>query len=257
MKHKSTILFPAKKLKNYILVLTLYLLGLLVVYITKPSYLLNILVVYLPGLIYLFYLVKNSRRKILLFGLLSILFIIPIEILARLVDSWDVLSEFPRILGIAPIENIVYALVNIMYPICFYEYFYDNDRNPKISKNWKYLVAIFLLLFLLVFSIYYINSGYLKLEYWLIGICIYLPIFVLLFKFKKHIIKRLLIVGLTLGVMYGLHELLSMYLGHWWWPGNYLIPVTIFGHIYPLDDFIIWLLFSNIAVIAGYEVMWD
>jgi len=257
LKHSSHILFPRKKSINFLIVLGLYFIGLLLVFFLKPSYLLNILIVYLPGLIYLFFIIKKSRKKILIFGLLSLLFIIPVEILARLTDSWDVLSQFPRILGIAPIENIVYALINILYPLCFYEFFYDEDRNEKISRNWKYLLGIFLSFFILVFSLYFIFPDILKLNYWIIGICIYFPVFILLIKYKRHIVKRLIVVGLVLGIMYGLHELLSMYLGHWWWPGNYLMPINIGGYIYPLDDLIIWLVFSNVAVISGYEVMWD
>ena len=257
MKHRSNFFFEKSKLKHFLVLLGLYIAGVLLVLFLRPSYMLNLFIVYFPGMLYVFFLIKKSRKKILLFGLVSILFIIPVELLARVTDSWDVLSTLPRLFGLAPIENMFYALVNIMYPLAFYEYFYDGDRNREISKNWKILVALFLLLFAVVLAVFHIDPNMLLLDYWFIGLAILVPIFVLLLVFKRYILKRLLVVALVFGLMFGIHEIVSMYLGHWWWPGTYVLPLEIGGHIYPVEDFVIWLLFSNAAVISGYEVLWD
>lgn len=257
MKHKSRFLFEQNKLKHFIALILLYFIGVLAVLIIQPSYIENIILVYLPGTIYALGLVKNSKRKILLFALVSMLFIIPVEILARLTNSWDVSSLFPRLLGIAPLENIAYALINIIYPLAFYEFFFDNDRNRKISPNWKYLLAAYLVLFIGTFTIYFTSPEILKFDYWVIGIGIFIPVLTLLVTRKAHILKRLLIPAITFGLMFGIHEVVSMALGHWWWPGEYVLPITVFGHIYPVDDLIIWLLFSVVGVISGYEALWD
>jgi len=79
----------------------------------------------------------------------------------------------------------------------------------------------------------------------------------MLVVYKRHILKRLLVPAIVFGLMYFIHELVSMSLGHWWWPGQYLLTVNIGTNIYPIEDFIIWIVLSNIAVISGYEVMWD
>jgi len=256
-RHKSRVIFPKNKWHHFIVLIGLYLFGLGLVLLLKPSYFANILIVYLPGMTYNYFLLKRSGPKILLFGLCSLLFIVPVEILARLTNSWDVQSIFPRILGIAPIENVLYALVNIMYPLLFYEYFYDQDRNRKISPRWKVLVLGYIVLFAGTFTVFFTSAAALQLQYWMLGVIILIPIVILLFIYKRHILKRLLVPALVFGTMFALHELVSMYLGHWWWPGTYLLPIQILGFTYPLDDVIIWLLFSNMAVIAGYEVMWD
>ena len=227
------------------------------VLIFRPGYLLNIILVYVPGLIFTLTRLKNSTKKILIFGVTSILFILPVEVLARLTNSWDVASDFPRILGIAPIENVLYGLVNIIFPLAFYEYFYDMDRNRKISNRYKILIGLYLALFVITFGLFFIDKDLLKFDYWIIGLAIILPILILVIKFKPHILKRLIVSALIFGSMYLIHEVVSMYIGHWWWPGNYLLPINVAGFIYPLDDLIIWIGFSNVAVISGYEVLWD
>lgn len=257
MKHKSHFLFEHEKFKHFVVLLILFVVGILAVLIIQPTYIENILLVYLPGTIYCLGLLKRSKKKILLFAAVSLLFIIPVELLARMTDSWDVSSIFPRLLGIAPIENMVYALVNLVYPLAFYEYFYDQDRSRKISSRWKLLVTAYLILFIGTFSLYFIAPELIKFDYWMLGIAIFIPVFILLFTQKAHILKRLLVPALVFGLMFGIHELVSMALGHWWWPGNYLFPIEIFGQIYPVDDIIIWLLFSVVGVISGYEALWD
>ena len=227
------------------------------VLIFRPGYLLNIILVYVPGLIFTLTRLKNSTKKILIFGVTSILFILPVEVLARLTNSWDVASDFQRILEIAPIENVLYGLVNIIFPLAFYEYFYDLDRNWKISNRYKILIGIYIALFGITFGLFFIDKNLLKLDYWIIGLAIILPIMILVIKFKPHILKRLIVPALIFGSMYLIHEVVSMYIGHWWWPGNYLLPLNMAGHIYPLDDLIIWIFCSNVAVISGYEVLWD
>lgn len=257
MKHASKVWIKRQKLKDLIILALLFILGIFIVLIFKPGYLANILIVYLPGLVYILTRLKRSTKKILIFGLLSILFIVPVEILARLTNSWDVASDFPRVLGIAPLENMLYGVINIIYPLAFYEYFFDNDRNRKISPRYKYLVGIYLVLFVTTFIFYFIDPNLLKLDYWLLGLLILSPIFILLLIYKSHIIKRLFLPAVFFGLMYLIHEAVSMYLGHWWWPGSYILPVNISDHIYPLEDLIIWIVFSNVAVISGYEVLWD
>ncbi len=257
MKHKSKLRFGKEKLKHFLVLIILFVIGILLVLLIQPTYIESIILVYFPSTIYTLGLLRKSKRKILLFALASILFILPVELLARMTNSWDVSSIFPRLLGIAPLENIVYALVNLIYPLAFYEYFFDNDRNRNISSRWKILVTAYLILFISTFSLYFIAPDIIQFDYWMIGLAIFIPVFILLFTQKAHILKRLVIPAVFFALMFGIHEIVSMSLGHWWWPGSYLLPLEIFGHIYPVDDLVIWLLFSVIGVISGYEALWD
>ncbi|MEI6887249.1 MAG: hypothetical protein WCK31_03365, partial [bacterium] len=176
--HESKFSFDKSKIKHFLVLVILFVLGLNIVILLKPSYLENILIVYLPGLIYSFFLLKKSRLKIFLFAICSILFVIPVEILARNTNSWDVTSTLPRILGIAPTENVIYALINIIYPISFYELFYDNDRNSKVSSRWKILLLMYLLLFLITITTYLFSPSTLQISYWMLGVAILVPVLI-------------------------------------------------------------------------------
>jgi hypothetical protein len=248
---------PLSKRKHFWVVIALYVLGLLTVIWTKPSYLLNIIIVYIPGFVYCLILCKHTAHKILLFGLLSLVFIIPVEILARASNSWDVLSQFPRIADLAPIENVVYALVNFMYPIAFYDYFIEQNPSKKISHRWKYLFLIYGLVGIITGIWFHYFSKAMVFDYWQIGLIIMVPIVILVALLKREIMVKLFFPAVLFGTFYLIHEIVSMQLGHWWWPGNYLATITIMEHVYPLDDFVIWILLSNGSAIGGYKALWD
>ena len=99
-----------KKWKKIFLLFTYVIVALFIVYLIKPPYIINILIVYFPPTLLNFYWLKNSRGKILLFSLLAIiLFALPVELMARLANARDVQSPFPRLFGLVPLENILYA----------------------------------------------------------------------------------------------------------------------------------------------------
>lgn len=98
---KQKILFMA----SYVLIACIF------VYFLKPVYLVSIFIVLGPPSIANFLWLKESRFKIFIFSLLTtILFAPPVEIMARLANSWDVQSILPRLFGIAPGK----------YALCFY-----------------------------------------------------------------------------------------------------------------------------------------
>src|SRR5680860_1431326 len=99
------------------------------VYFFKPVYLVSITIVLVPPALLNFFWLKKSRLKIIGFSLLTtILFAPPVEIMARVANAWDVQSILPRLFGIAPIENIIFAFLNFFWVLSFYEYFIDKDK---------------------------------------------------------------------------------------------------------------------------------
>lgn len=234
------------------------LLACLLVYFLKPSYLVNLLIVYLPPSLITFYWLKKSRKKILIFSLVTTaLFALPLELAARLANAWDVASNFPRLFAVAPLENLFYAFINFFWPLCFYEYFIDRDTDKKISAKWKYLIGIYCLLSITVYSLYAYNANYITINYWVIGlITLFIPA-VIIFSKNPKLIKKVIIPTIFFGSVFCVHEIMSILIGHWWWPGTYLLPLNINGIIFPLDDAIIWYVLSTPALIGGYEFFMD
>ncbi len=247
-----------KKRKRLILLGAYVLVACAAVYVFKPIYLFSIIIVLAPPAVINFFWLEKSRAKILLFSILTtLLFAPPVELAARLTNAWDVQSVLPRLLGIAPLENILFAFLNFFWVLCFYEYFVDRDTEAKISKRLKIIVLGYCLLAAAVFAGFFIDKNLISLNYHTLSLIILLIPGIIIFSFKPHLLKKLWLTTLFFALVFFVYEVVSLLIGSWWWPGNYLLPVNMFGRIFPLDDVIIWYLLSTPVLIGGYEFFVD
>lgn len=229
----------------------------LIIYFWQPSYFASLLFVYFPPMLANFYWLKGSRTEVLVFSLATLLlFAPPIELLARSADAWDVASIFPRILGTMPLENLVYAFINFFWILCFYEYFIDKDLPAKIPRKFRILMILYLLLFISIFSLFLIDDSLAAVNYWVLGVGIMIPALAI-FARKPKLLKKTLIPTLFFMFAFFINEVVSMEVGYWWWPGEYLWAVNLLGNVFPIDDVIIWYVLSTPALIGGYEFFMD
>ena len=233
------------------------LISCLVVLLTKPVYILSIIIVLVPPALVNFLWLKKSKKKILVFSIVStILFAFAAELSSRLANSWDVQSVLPRLFGILPLENILFAFLNIFWVLSFYEYFVDRDVSSKISKKFKYLVLIFSLFSLIVFVLFF-NGIDISMNYYFLAIITLLIPSIIIFSKKSSLLKKVLLPVLFFAIIFFIYELIALKIGNWWWPGEYLLPVNLLGQTFPIDDVIIWYFLSTIACIGGYEFFMD
>ena len=230
----------------------------LIVYLTKLTYLFSILVVLVPPSIVNFLWLKNSRKKVFIFSLVStFLFAFAIELSSRLANTWDVQSTLPRILGLIPLENMLFAFLNIFWVLSFYEYFVDKDTTARISNKFKYLVILFCLFSLIIFGFYLYNIANIKMNYFTTALIILICPSIIIFGMKPKLLKKTILPVLFFAVVFFVYEVVSLKIGSWWWPGKYFMTFTIFGKVFPLDDVIIWYFLSTITLIGGYELFAD
>jgi hypothetical protein len=234
------------------------LLACLVVYLWRPVYLVSILIVLLPPSLVNFFWLKESRKKVLFFSAATtLLFALPVELSARLADAWDVQSVLPRIFGIAPLENLLFAFLNFFWVLSFYEYFIDKDRSSKISKWFVRLIFIYCIISLGVFTFYFVDRQLITLSYHELALIILLLPGVILFYFRPKLLKKVWLPTVFFALVFFVYEVVSLLVGSWWWPGDYLLSISILGHTFPLDDVIIWYILSTPVLIAGYEFFAD
>lgn len=227
----------------------------LTVYFLKPTYLISIIFVLLPPALLNFFWLKNTRRKVLVFSALTgLLFAPPIELISRLADSWDVQSVLPRPLGLIPLENMLFAFLNFFWVFSFYNYFVKNDAGgSNFSKNFRYLIGLYGLFSITVYSLYLINPSLIRIDYLILAIpTLVIPLIIFLIINPK-LIGLALLPTIFFALVFFIFEMVSLQIGSWWWPGKYLWPVTINGKIFPLDDVIVWYLLSTPALIGGFE----
>ncbi|MDD5749499.1 MAG: hypothetical protein PHO91_01805 [Patescibacteria group bacterium] len=250
-----------KKAQGALLLLYVFL-ACLLVYFIKPLYFYSILIVLLPPatINFIWLKNKNSRRNILIFSLLSALFFAPpVELVSRLANVWDVQSIFYRPFGYIPLENMLFAFLNFFWVLSFYKYFIkrDENKNAKISPRFKYLLLLYGLLNILVYSFYFYDKNLVSFNYWLMAIIVLFIPFVLIFSWRPKLLKKTIIPTIFFALVFFVYEIVSLLIGSWWWPGDYLWPITIAGHIFPLDDVLIWYFLSTPVLIGAYEVFVD
>lgn len=239
--------------------LSLYLiLALGLVLILKPIYIISITIVLaIPTLINFSWL-KKSRWPVFLFSILSaILFAPPVELMARIVNVWDVQSIFYRPFGLIPIENMIFAFLNFLWALSFYKYFIENDKATVINKRFKYLVSLYIVFDILIFGLYFYNPILVGANYFLIALIILIIPGLLLFIKNPKIFKKTISTTIFFAILFFLYELVSLKIGSWFWPGNYWLTLHILGQNMPLDDIIIWYFMSTPVLIAGYEFFID
>ena len=246
------------KIKQLIFLLAYVAAACLFVYLAKPVYLVSILVVLLPPALINFFWLKRSRGKILLFSAVTtLLFAPPVEIAARLANAWDVQSILPRLFGIAPLENILFAFLNFFWVLCFYEYFVDRDQNPKISPRFRWIVCGYCFFAVLFFSLFFIKRHLLAFNYHTLSVIILLVPGIIIFSLLPRLLRKTLLPTLFFALVFFGYETVSLAIGSWWWPGQYLLPVMLAGKTFPLDDVIIWYFLSTPVLIGGYEFFMD
>jgi hypothetical protein len=152
---------------------------------------------------------------------------------------------------------MLFAFLNIFWVLSFYEYFVDKDTTIKISNKFKYLVILFCLFSLIIFSLYFYNSIYIKMNYFVTAIVILIIPSIIIFSKKPVLLKKTILPTFFLAIIFFIYEIVSINIGSWWWPGEYIKTFTIFGKIFPLDDVIIWYFLSTITLIGGYEFFAD
>ena len=252
-------MFPKSniKRKRIIFLLAYVLIACAVVFITKPFYIYSILIVLVPPALVNFYWLKKSRKKIFIFSITAtFLFAFAAELSSRLADSWDVQSILPRIFGLLPLENIIFAFLNFFWILSFYEYFVDKGTK-EISNKFKYLMILFSVFSLIIFSLYFYNPEIVSMDYATLALITLLVPSIIIFSKNTHLLKKSSLPVLFFAIIFFVYEVVSLKIGSWWWPGDYLLPIQLFGKTFPLDDVIIWYFLSTFALVGGYEFFAD
>lgn len=247
------------KKKRRLVYLGVYVLAAcLFVYAVKPVYLVSLAIVLMPPALVNFFWLKYSRRKILIFSLLSaVLFAIPVELAARLADAWDVQSVLPRLFGLVPWEDIFSAFLNFLWVLSFYEYFVDRDKRVKLSRRFRWLILIYSFLAALGLGAFFTDRTLISWNYHSLSLFVLLIPGIVIFSLEPQILRKTWLPTVFFAAVFFAYEIVSLLIGSWWWPGEYLWPVTFFGHIFPFDDIVIWYLISTPVLIGGYEFFVD
>lgn len=247
------------KKTNLIIYFILYVIfASILVWFLKPIYLVTLLLVIGVPTITNYFILNHSKRKIIIFSLFATFLFAPaIELMCRLANVWDVQTIFPKIFGLMPLENLLFAFFNFVWVLSFYEYFIDKNTKDKISKKMKYIVMLFILFFAITFVLFFYDANLITLNYHEMSLLFLIfPAIIMAFR-EPSILKKTIMPTIFFCVIFFVYEFVAIHIGNWWWPGNYLFPINLYGNIFPLDDIIFWYILSTITLILGYEFFVD
>jgi hypothetical protein len=205
---------------------------------------------------------REHAKKAALFTIVLTTLAIALNLIFYVTGQWYVVSGFDfRLFGIMAWEDIPYFFLFIYFPILFWEYFFERQKQERPwRKRMTYFAVIVGLIFLAIVSAWAWAPHLLQIPYFYL-ICMFLvAIIPLALELGEHprLAPKFLSVGVFFAYIAILYEVTSIYLGQWYYPSTQFIGwVEIFDQRFPLEEFITWILLGAPAVLAHYEYFDD
>ncbi len=157
-----------------------------------------------------------------------------------------------------PVE-ILWVFLWVLFIVLFYEHFVEHDTKKIISGRiiWAILPASFITLAITLMTIYYPWALSWPYAYAVLLILTLPPAIILLWR-NPHILGKILLPSLFFIPFHVAHEIVSVSLGHWYFPGQYFALVPLPGNtLVPLEETIVWIILGSVLVLAYYELYVD
>lgn len=186
-----------------------------------------------------------------------------VDYLAHVNRAWHETTGLlgARVLGVYPVDALLWAFLYSYFIISFYEYFLDRDsRNrPLFPRRVKYIITVVMGIFVVFWIIHTVRHELLIIPYFyilLVLVAFVLPLILIVSKFPK-LIPKVVLQGLYFVVLSVIYELTALSLGQWSFPGEqYIGSVNLFGIIFPFEE-ALWILLAVPAYLCIYEFFAD
>jgi len=201
---------------------------------------------------------KSFRFAVIFFIPLSLFF----DTLAAINGAYVIQNTiFPfRILGVSTVELYIYAFFWILFPILFYEHFFDKGTGgDTLSPRTKNLVYIMSVLAFSVVVVFYTRQGWLYIPYCyfiLSSLFILIPTMLFLWYYPRFTKRYVLIAGYFFFFMF-IFELAALHNGQWIFPGQFVGMINVLGYIFPFEELFFWMIFGTPALLVYYEFFAD
>jgi hypothetical protein len=213
--------------------------------------------------IYLFIRRPKQLKRLWASVLAGTLVAFIIDFLAEFNRAWSWAPDgqlvFPnKLFGIIPFDVLIWYFLWILFTMVYYEHFFEHEKTTKISRRFKSILAFFTTVLVLLIAAFYTNPELLSFRYayLMIGILGAIPFFFLILK-KPHLIGKLLKAGIFNIFLFLSFELTALKLDQWRFPGEYIGTMTLFGLVFPLEEFVFWIVLGTPIILAYYELFID
>ncbi len=245
------------KIDLSVLILHLIISPLIILEFKTPFLVSTVIYFLIPSIYLLVRKPKAIRETLEAVGLFGIIFAILFDLIGEINKAW-IVSGVPIIkyslLGIIPVDGIVWSILWIFYVITFYEHFSIHSHTNMMKKGWMRITVFSLIMLSIFFLIYTINPLILKIPYTylFLGILgVFMSICILIKK--PNFLRDLLLTSLYFIPLCLLFEYTSLSLSHWKFPGQYIYTFPVHGLLIPLEEILFWIIFSNGIIILYYK----
>jgi hypothetical protein len=201
--------------------------------------------------------IRQILRFSLLFGPVGALFF---DYFATLDNTWRVPSIFSfKVLAVVPIEDMVWATLVTMCIVSFYEYFFGENKMQKRLHRIKNLYFLFALLFSLTVAFGVFRLQPVIPHFYLYGWTIFLlaPLVAFIYFWPRYF-EPIAYCALYFIPLALLEEIVSLRNGYWYFEGSHYYGwVSMFSYHFPVEELIVWVLFSCPVVLAYYLFFTD
>lgn len=212
--------------------------------------------------IYLSWRNTHAIKRAFIFSLLAFPVGFVGDYLATNSNAWYVpQSSFPfRVLGVVPIDDLIWGFMLVYVVVIFYEHFLDKGKHNNVDRRLKYGVYITLASVVIFFSAYLLNPALLRIPYAYFtfgALAVFSPIVIFLSHFPRFLAKytKVIIYFTCLNLVY---EITALELGQWQFLGReYFGWVELWGHRFPFEEFFFYIVLISVAILSNFEYFDD
>lgn len=187
------------------------------------------------------------------------------DFLAEFNNAWSWAPDgqlfFPnKILGLIPVDVLIWYAFWITLTVLVYEHFFERDgTSERLSRYYKPLVFVFIGAAFLLMIVYSLMPALIefKFAYLVIGLVGALPPVIYALRTNPRIIQKSLRTIPFLALVFFVFELTALHLDQWRFPGEYIGYVQLFHLTFPFEEFLFWILLSPVVVLSYYELFID
>jgi hypothetical protein len=216
--------------------------------------------------IYLSWRHPHLIKKSLFF---SVIFSVPaaffLDYVMEYTGGWAIgAMEFPHvwILQYVSLLQIIWLILYVYLVVMYYKVFFDRNHARMLYPRTKNLIILGVAVLGFLTIAHYFNQELLHIDYFYLKIgliAVLLPLAVFWVRRRHYVTGKFLKVGAYFFGFTLLYELTALHLGQWNFPAahQFIGQVTIGGYMFPLEEFLFWILISSISILAYYEYFDD
>ena len=209
---------------------------------------------------------KTQNLKVVFSGvfLIGIILGFGFDFIETFNNAWIIPQEqlvIPyRILGYAPIDEIICLILWSLLMLLVYEHFLEKKRLEHINVRYTLVAGIIpaslSVLFLILAFFFAPHLITFEYAYLIFGIVACLPVLYCTIR-KPKLLGHVLTVAPYFIFLFFIFEVTSLYLNQWYFIGHYVGYVNFFSFRFPFEEFFFWIFISSTVVLTDYKLLVD